>query len=457
MIRQMNEAIRPMAAAAAVALISLVIIPAGSASASPYAGWGMVYVTGGKVANLDAGVGTHDYGANNGEVSGGAGPLQTSSSLSYDLPFPVIHNIAGYATGLSSVTIDPVAGRLTGRNHAYNSGCGPSEYIVNFLGQLRHIPWGIYFGESHSAGYFSAIFYVAPGSSGLADGDPVEVVLRTRLDGVFDSSPDGSYGHVYAGTRLADITAVPEFPLWAQQGWSTWTDIEGRLHGNGIYIGHGALMKHLDYERVEDPQNPTVPYDSGEIVLQAHVGDWLFLESYYRSDVRLPAHGGAWEEYTGDADFRDTMIASLTAGPNSPGIVIEARDFPVKLTVRIEGSGAVTRTPDAALYPAGATVVLSAAPEPGWGFDGWSGGATGEANPLTITLNSAMTLTANFLKFGDMDGSGEVNLADAVAVLQTLAGFSPSPNVRRGGDVNGDGRIGLAEALYILQAVAEIR
>jgi uncharacterized repeat protein (TIGR02543 family) len=457
MIGQKRGTIDKGAAIAAAALVGLLISPAGPLSASPYAGWGKVYVTGGTVVlGLPANVGSHDDGDNNGEVSGGGGPLQRSSSLSYNLD-DLAHNIAGYATGSSLVTVNPATGQLAGRSRAYNTGCGPSEYIVRFQGRDLHIPWGIYFGESHSIGYFSTVFYVAQGSSGLASGAPVDVILRTWLDGVFDSSPDGSYSHVYAGTRLADITTVPEFPPAAQQGWAAWTDIESRLHGDGYYMGHGTLLKHLDYDVPEDPQNPAVSYDSGEIVLQAHVGDWLFLESYYRSDVRLPAHGGTCGDYFGEADFRNTMSAGLIAGPNSPGIVIEAREFPVKLTVRIEGSGSVTRTPDAASYPAGETVVLSATPETGWGFDGWSGDATGEATPLTVTLNSSMTLTAHFLKFGDADGSGEVTMADAVAVLQTVAGFSPSPAVHRGADVNGDGRIGLAEALYILQTAAALR
>lgn len=454
-----DKTILRMAAAAAAALITLFIGFAGPASASPHAGWGKVYATGGTVVAgglSGSAIGTREYGNNDGEIAGGTDPIQRSSALSYAEDFLVFHNIAGHAAGSSSVAVDPSAGRLTAHNHAHKSGCGPQEYIVNLLGQELHLPWGNYFGESYAYGYFSTIFFVAPGSSGLAKGDPVELILRTRLDGLFSSSPNGSYGHVYAGTRLADITAVPEFPSWAQQGWSAWTDIEGMLHGSGSYIGHGILKKHLDYEHAEDFEHPAEAYDSGEIVIDARVGEWLFLEGYFQVDVKLPAHGGVWEGHTGDAGFQNSMNVSLTAGLNSPGIAVEARDFPRKLTLRIDGSGTVTRTPDAELYPAGTPVVLAAVPETGWGFDGWSGDAAGEANPLTVTLDSDMTLTARFVKFGDVNGSGEVNLADAVSVLQALSGIS-APGFHRGGDVNGDSRIGLAEALFILQTVSNLR
>jgi hypothetical protein len=53
---------------------------------------------------------------------------------------------------------------------------------------------------------------------------------------------------------------------------------------------------------------------------------------------------------------------------------------------------------------------------------------------------------------GDVDGSGIVDLGDAIAALQVLSGIQPG--VLPGADVNGDGRIGLAEAFNALTHVA---
>jgi len=57
---------------------------------------------------------------------------------------------------------------------------------------------------------------------------------------------------------------------------------------------------------------------------------------------------------------------------------------------------------------------------------------------------------------GDIDGKGSVDLADAILVLQVLAGINP-PDVNVGADVNSDNKIGLEEVVYILQKAAELR
>jgi hypothetical protein len=56
----------------------------------------------------------------------------------------------------------------------------------------------------------------------------------------------------------------------------------------------------------------------------------------------------------------------------------------------------------------------------------------------------------------DVNGDGNVNLADAIMVLKVLAGLEPA-GLNLGADVNADGRIGLAELVYILQDVAGLR
>ncbi len=47
-------------------------------------------------------------------------------------------------------------------------------------------------------------------------------------------------------------------------------------------------------------------------------------------------------------------------------------------------------------YPPGAQATLEASPNPGFAFSGWSGGATGEAQTLTVLMSSSLSVTANF-------------------------------------------------------------
>jgi len=51
---------------------------------------------------------------------------------------------------------------------------------------------------------------------------------------------------------------------------------------------------------------------------------------------------------------------------------------------------------------------------------------------------------------GDVNGDGNVNLADAILCLQVLSGLAPD-NISLAADVNGDGKIGIAEAIYAIQ------
>ncbi|MCE5264363.1 MAG: right-handed parallel beta-helix repeat-containing protein [Deltaproteobacteria bacterium] len=59
---------------------------------------------------------------------------------------------------------------------------------------------------------------------------------------------------------------------------------------------------------------------------------------------------------------------------------------------------------------------------------------------------------------GDADGSGQVDMADLIAVLQGQSRIaSDHLDASICADVNGDGRLGMAEAIYILQVLSETR
>ncbi len=59
---------------------------------------------------------------------------------------------------------------------------------------------------------------------------------------------------------------------------------------------------------------------------------------------------------------------------------------------------------------------------------------------------------------GDVNGDGQVNLTDAIVTLQCAAHMTTETAViTKDADVDGDERIGMAEALYVVQAVAGLR
>lgn len=66
------------------------------------------------------------------------------------------------------------------------------------------------------------------------------------------------------------------------------------------------------------------------------------------------------------------------------------------LTTAASSGGVVTRSLNQASYAPGTVVTLSAT-HPSFSFAGWSGSVTGLVNPIVVTLNSNLNITANFL------------------------------------------------------------
>lgn len=68
------------------------------------------------------------------------------------------------------------------------------------------------------------------------------------------------------------------------------------------------------------------------------------------------------------------------------------------LTLKVNGAGSGTTNPDAGshTYAGGTSVEVTAVPELGSVFTGWSGASTGADNPLTLTMDQDKSLAATF-------------------------------------------------------------
>ncbi|MEC8972271.1 MAG: hypothetical protein VX509_00050, partial [Verrucomicrobiota bacterium] len=69
-------------------------------------------------------------------------------------------------------------------------------------------------------------------------------------------------------------------------------------------------------------------------------------------------------------------------------------------TLRVAGSGhgTITHRPELGTYPNKARVVLNATPKKGYIFTGWSGAASGAANPLAVTMDANREITGSFTR-----------------------------------------------------------
>lgn len=89
-----------------------------------------------------------------------------------------------------------------------------------------------------------------------------------------------------------------------------------------------------------------------------------------------------------------TMTSNLTLTANFQEIGTEPDTY--TLTVSASGNGNVTLSPAGGVYDAGTVVTLTAVPGSGNIFAGWSGDLSGSQNPMNVTVNSNLDITAAF-------------------------------------------------------------
>ena len=124
------------------------------------------------------------------------------------------------------------------------------------------------------------------------------------------------------------------------------------------------------------------------------------------------------------------------------------------ITLKTSGGGKIrinSVTPDCSSgwsgqYCADCPVTLTAVPDAGAEFTGWSGGITGTDKTFTVTLKEAMTITASFgekkLVRGDVNSDGVLSTADLVLMQKWLLGVHDAKLTDwEAGDLCADGRL----------------
>ncbi len=109
-----------------------------------------------------------------------------------------------------------------------------------------------------------------------------------------------------------------------------------------------------------------------------------------------PDAGWQFDSWSGDLSGTTNPI-TITMDANK-GVTATFSEIPVQytLTVNTSGSGSVTLDPAGGTYDVGTVVTLTAEPDAGWQFDGWSGDLGGTTNPTTITMDADKNVTATF-------------------------------------------------------------
>ena len=104
-----------------------------------------------------------------------------------------------------------------------------------------------------------------------------------------------------------------------------------------------------------------------------------------------------WNSNGGQASMAVTVKTSSTGGgTGGGGGGGGSTSTSYKISISTTGKGTVTTNPTGTSFPAGSSVTLTATPAAGSPWIGWGGACSGTATTCTLTLNSNVSVTANF-------------------------------------------------------------
>ncbi len=102
---------------------------------------------------------------------------------------------------------------------------------------------------------------------------------------------------------------------------------------------------------------------------------------------------GVFSGWTG-ACAGQGLVCTITVDSDAPTTATFLTSY--KLVAKASGRGTVTANPAGTSFVQGTIVTLTATPDAGTSFNGWSGACSGTAPSCTVTINADTSVTANF-------------------------------------------------------------
>jgi len=142
------------------------------------------------------------------------------------------------------------------------------------------------------------------------------------------------------------------------------------------------------------------PIDNDGATYKASANEWLWLsasagskEVTYRVQVPSSASPGT---YCFDGSVLGAIPAFTASVSGDACVTILPTQY--TLTMSVSGSGSTTPSAGPHTYDEDTVVPLTATPAAGWLFDHWSGSVSGSANPTSVTMTAAKSVTAHFVE-----------------------------------------------------------
>ena len=197
----------------------------------------------------------------------------------------------------------------------------------------------------------------------------------------------------------------------------------------------GACLK-IESNYFENARNPYVAAYSPQDGFGDIVGNTLVNSPFvYASDVHLLTACTAVVPYTYGtvlnpvADVPALVVANAGIGKVGPTLA------PGTYSVTASALGQGTVSPASGIYNAGQSVTLTATPNIGWQFAGWSGDTVATTNPLTFRVRNSKALRATFTLIPGTGNPGPlIRIEDTNTPLTGLCSFDGAISQNTGAD-----------------------
>ena len=188
---------------------------------------------------------------------------------------------------------------------------------------------------------------------------------------------------------VVTLTALPaagsRFEEWSGDVAATTTAITVTMDGDRA-VTATFVREYTLTMAVNDPAGGSVTPTPGP-----HVYDVATVVAV----TATPSAGWRFDYWAGDVSDPNAAATTVTVDADKTATAHFVETVELTLAVAA-GGGAITPTAGVHTYDLGSVVSLSAGPDVGWQFVGWTGSLTSPASPVTLTMDSDKAVTATF-------------------------------------------------------------
>ncbi|NLG18688.1 MAG: pseudouridine synthase [Fibrobacter sp.] len=195
----------------------------------------------------------------------------------------------------------------------------------------------------------------------------------------------------------------------------------------GFFLGNGADKAPKPNMYVSSSKNSftlTTSVGQGEGSITPASG--AFEEGQAITVTAVPASGWIFDHWSGDLSGNSNPATlSMTANKTVSAYFAEDPRNYYTIAKQAGPGGSITQTPDGSSLVEGTDVTLSAVPNTGWTFLGWSGDYEGTNASYNISsLNRNISVTASFMPLDKLVYQAEVGVLQEAVLEAKNAGFT---------------------------------